>query len=159
MTAHDVVLSPLAGKPRRLREWMTTFPLAPVVLDPYTHESAWILDTAHRVLSAYQGAGVRPCWLVTAPADDVRRFLGPYADDFITFADPDRVAVKGLGISAAPAFLLIRQDCLVVAVAEGWDPESWRSVTDALDDMTRWNRPQLPAPGDPAAFSGTPIGP
>ena len=54
-------LTPLDGDPRSLGDYMTTFPLVPVVLDPYTNESAWILDTAHRVLTHFKGAGCRPC--------------------------------------------------------------------------------------------------
>jgi len=151
----DFELTPLDGDSRPLREWLTTFPLVPVVLDPYTHESAWILDTAHRVLTTYTDADCRPCWIVTASADAAKQFLGPYADEFLTFADPDGVAVKGFGIESAPAFALVRQDGNVVAKAEGWDPESWRAVATAIDAMTEWIRPQLPAEGDPAPFSGT----
>ncbi len=153
----SVGLSPLDGKPRPLSAWLTTFPLAPVVLDPYTHESAWILDTARRVLANYRGAGVRPCWLVLADEQDARQFLGPYADEFVTFVDPGRTAAMGFGIETTPAFLLIRQDGAILAKAEGWDPEDWREVTEALDDITQWRRPQLPEPGDPAPYSGTPV--
>ena len=157
MATLDFELTPLDGDSRPLREWLTTFPLVPVVLDPYTHESAWILDTAHRVLTTYTDADCRPCWIVTASADAAKQFLGPYADEFLTFADPDGAAVRGFGIKSAPAFALVRQDGNVVAKAEGWDPETWRGVTTAIDDMTQWIRPQLPAEGDPAPFSGTPL--
>jgi hypothetical protein len=151
----DFELTPLDGESRSLSEWLTTFPLVPVVLDPYTHESAWILDTARRVLTTYKEADCRPCWIVAASADDAKKFLGPYADEFLTFADPDRTALKGWGIEAAPAFALVRQDGNIVAKAEGWDPESWREVAEAIDSQTMWNRPQLPADGDPAPFAGT----
>lgn len=155
MVALDFELTPLDGESRSLSEWLTTFPLVPVVIDPYTHESAWILDTAHRILTAYKGADCRPCWIVAASAADAKQFLGPYADEFLTFADPDRAALKGWGIEAAPAFALVRQDGNVVAKAEGWDPESWREVAEAIDSQTKWSRPQLPADGDPAPFAGT----
>lgn len=157
MTSIEVDLAPLEGKARPLREWLTTFPLAPVVLDPYTHESAWLLDTARRVLANYTGAGVRPCWIVLSTAEDAREFLGPYATEFVTFADPDRAAAAGLGIEATPAFMLIRQDGAVVAKAEGWSPQGWREVAEALDGITGWLRPQLPEPGDPVPFSGVPL--
>jgi hypothetical protein len=92
---------------------------------------------------------------VAASADAAKQFLGPYADEFLTFADPDGIAVKGFGFESAPAFALVRQDGNVVAKAEGWDPKSWRAVAEAIDTMTEWTRPQLPAEGDPAPFSGT----
>ena len=43
----DLVLTPLGGESRPLQEWLTTFHLASVVLDPYTNESSWILDTGY----------------------------------------------------------------------------------------------------------------
>ena len=46
----DLVLAPLGAEPRPLDDWLTTFHLASVVLDPYTNESSWILKTATRIL-------------------------------------------------------------------------------------------------------------
>ena len=75
----DVKLTPLQGEPRTLQEWLTTFHLVVVVLDPYTYESAWLLDTAGRILSEFRGADCRVGFLVTANAEDARQFLGPWA--------------------------------------------------------------------------------
>ncbi|MEY2959306.1 MAG: hypothetical protein RLZZ01_1874, partial [Actinomycetota bacterium] len=47
---NDLPLQPLGGEARQLDEWLTTFHLASVVLDPYTNESSWILKTAVRIL-------------------------------------------------------------------------------------------------------------
>jgi len=154
----DLQLSPLSGDSRPLSDWLTTFPLVPVVLDPYTHESAWILDTARRILATFRGADCRPCWLVASDADDTRRFLGPYADEFLTFADPGGVAIRGLGIEASPALAVVKQDGSVLAKAEGWSPESWRNVVDEIVALTHWSRPVIPDVGDPVAFSGHPVG-
>ena len=85
----DVELAPLGAEARPLEDWLTTFPLLPVLLDPYTNESAWILHTARQILVAYAEAGCRGCWVVTCGADDAGRFLGPYAQEILTFADPD----------------------------------------------------------------------
>lgn len=153
----DFELQPLDGESRPLSEWLTTFPLVPVVLDPYTHESAWILETSKRVLETFKGAGCRPCWILTCAAEDARRFLGPYADEMLAFADPTRAAAKGLGVETAPAFLLVRQDGTVTARAEGWDPDAWREVAEAVVEITQWSRPVIPGPGDPVPYSGTPI--
>lgn len=155
----DLDLAPLDGHSRPLQDWLTTFPLLPVVLDPYTHESAWILDTARRILQTFSEADCRPCWIVTSDAGDARRFLGPYADEQLTFADPNGRLAAGLGVEQAPAILLVRQDGSVTAKAEGWDPDEWRDVTDSVVELTRWSpRPVIPAPGDPAPYSGTPVG-
>ena len=59
----EIELDPLQGDPRPVGDWVTTFHLAVVVLDPYTHESSWIIDTAARVLASYSGADVRTAWL------------------------------------------------------------------------------------------------
>ena len=153
----DLELTPLEGETRTLGDFMTTFPLVPVVLDPYTNESAWILDTAHRVLTHFKGAGCRPCWIVTCGVDDAKTYLGPYADEFLSFADPSRNAAKALGVEEAPALLLVRMDGEVTAKAEGWNSDEWRDVTEAIAEMTHWSRPPMPAVGDPATYSGTPI--
>jgi hypothetical protein len=155
--ALDLDLQPLDGDGRPLRELLTTFPLAAVVLDPFTHESAWILDSSKRILEHFAGADCRTCWILTCSADDGRRFLGPYADDVLAFADANRTVVKGLGVEEAPAFLLIRQDGEVTAKAEGWDPETWREVAEAVAAITQWSRPMIPAVGDPVPYSGTSI--
>ena len=150
-------LTPLDGDPRSLGDYMTTFPLVPVVLDPYTNESAWILDTAHRVLTHFKGAGCRPCWIVTCGVDDAKTYLGPYAEEFLSFADPGRSAATALGVDEAPALLLVRQDGETIAKAQGWDSGEWREVTEAIAALTHWSRPPMPADGDPGTYSGTPL--
>ena len=152
----DLELNPLEGKPRPLGQWLTTFPLAAVVLDPYTHESSWILDTALRVLTGFRGADVRGSLVVTGTdPDGALRFLGPLADGILSFTDPDRSLVKALELSALPAFVVIRQDGLVVGTAEGWDPVAWRDLADDLAALTNWTRPEVPAVDDPAPYAGT----
>ncbi|MFM8775830.1 MAG: hypothetical protein ACKOEH_02900, partial [Actinomycetota bacterium] len=61
----DTQLQPLKGETRPLEEWLTTFHLASVVLDPFTNESAWILPTAVRILRQFGGASVRTNFVVT----------------------------------------------------------------------------------------------
>ena len=155
----DVELTPLGADPRPLKEWLTTFPLAPVILDPYTNESAWILHTARRILVTYSEADCRTCWVVTCGADDARRFLGPYADELLTFADPDRRITAALGIDTLPAFMFVHQDGSVAATAQGWYPPEWRTVAEAISDLTEWRRPVIGDGQDPAAFDGTPARP
>ena len=54
--ALDINLTTIGGETRPLEEWITTFHLASVVLDPYTNESSWILKTAARILDGFRGA-------------------------------------------------------------------------------------------------------
>ncbi|MBK9180608.1 MAG: hypothetical protein IPM45_13800 [Acidimicrobiales bacterium] len=152
----DLALTPLHGRARTVQEWLTTFHLALVVLDPYTNESAWILPTASRILREFAQADCRTAWLVTAEADDTRAFLGPLADELLAFCDPDRVAVRALGLDRLPAFLHLDMAGHVVGSAEGWDPPAWKAVADELADLMSWATLLVPAPRDPAPFAGTP---
>ena len=156
----DLELNPLEGTARPLGQWLTTFPLAFVVLDPYTHESSWIIDTALRVLTGFRGADVRVSFVVTGTdPEGTLRFLGPLTDEILAFTDPDRSLVEALGLVALPAFVVVRQDGWVVGTAEGWDPVAWRDLADDLAVLTNWSRPEVPAVDDPAPYAGTsPLG-
>lgn len=152
----DTILHPLVGDARPLREWLTTFHFAAVVVDPYTNESGWILDTATRILRQFSTASVRVNFIVSAGATDANRFLGPLAKEFLTFADPDRVLIRQLGLSELPAFVFLRIDGTVTAAAEGWNAPAWRAVADAIAKTVSWTTPLIPVSGDPGAFRGTP---
>jgi hypothetical protein len=152
----DLLLTPLGGESRPLQEWLTTFHLASVVLDPYTNESSWILDTAARILEGLRGSDARVNFIVTADADDTRTFLGPLVDRFLVFVDPDRTAVKALGLTELPAFVFIRVDGTLPAAAEGWRPMEWRAVADTVAAATAWRPPDIPLVGDPGPFHGSP---
>jgi hypothetical protein len=152
----DLMLSPLGAEARPLEDWLTTFHLATVALDPYTNESSWILPTATRVLEGLRGSDARVNFLVTADESDTRAFLGPLLDRFLVFTDPDRVAVKALGLTQLPAFLFIRVDGTVTASAEGWSAMAWRAVADTIATATAWSAPDIPLVGDPGPFHGSP---
>jgi len=156
----DLVLTPLvdgaAGTARPVMEWLTTFHLASVVLDPYTNESSWILRTASRVLEEFRGCDVRINMIVTAGPEDAQRFLGPLTDQFLVFCDADRSAVKAMELSELPAFVLTRVDGVVDAKAEGWNPDEWETVCDAIAKITKWSSIELPVAGDPVPFRGSP---
>lgn len=153
----DLVLSSLTGRSRSVREWVTTFHLLFVAVDPTNPRSRWIVPTAARVLSEYEGADCRAAWLVAGDAADARKFLGRWATDILTFADPDLTAVKGFGLAALPAIIHVGQDLTVVDAVEGWDPMAWRALTVTLSRQMRWSRPLLPSPGDPGPFEGAPL--
>jgi hypothetical protein len=152
----DVELASTAGESRPLNDWLVTFPLALAVIDPYTHESAWLLNTIERIFAVYRGADCRVAWLVTGPPAAAVEFLGPLAAEYLSFADPDRAVVRSLGLETLPAFVVIRQDGSLLGAAEGWDPPAWRAVAEDLTRLTSWSAPLVPAPGDPVAYPGTP---
>ena len=152
----DLELTPLGGEARPLSDWLTTFHLATVALDPYTNESAWILPTATRILEGLRGSDARVNLLVTAPDDDAKAFLGPLVKQFLVFVDADRSVVKALGLETLPAFVFIRVDTTVPAATEGWNPAQWRSVAATIAATTAWQPPDIPMIGDPGPFHGTP---
>ncbi len=152
----DLVLTPIGREARPLSEWLTTFHLATVALDPYTNESSWILPTAVRILEGLRGSDATVNLLITASEADAKSFLGPLADRFLVFVDEDRAVVRGLGLRQLPAFAFIRVDATVPAAAEGWNPAEWRSVAEAITDVTAWSPPDIPVVGDPGPFHGTP---
>jgi hypothetical protein len=151
----DLRLAPINGEAGTIADWLTTFQLATVVLDPFTNESAWIIDTAGRILTHFREADCRVAFIVTGTADEARQFLGPWADKVLTFADPDRASVRGMGLNELPAFLHIRGDRTVAAAAEGWDPEQWRLVAESLARNNSWSVPLIPANGDPSPYAGS----
>lgn len=152
----NVSLTTISGESLPLEDWLVTFQLAVVVIDPYTSESSWLLDTAGEILTRFKGADCRVAWVVTSDDDDARTFLGPWADEFLTFCDPDRFFVKGAGLERLPAFVHVRQDRVVIDAAEGWAPDEWDRVAGTLARMMSWSRPEIPAPGSPGAFAGSP---
>jgi hypothetical protein len=152
----DVVLTSLDGDARPLQEWLTTFHLASVILDPFTNESAWILKTAVRILDGFRGSDARVNFVLTCTRAEARDFLGPLTDDFLVYCDADRSFVKSLGLAQLPAFVFLRTDGTVPAAAEGWNSTEWRAVADAIAASCAWSRPNLPVAGDPGPFHGTP---
>jgi hypothetical protein len=151
----DLMLHPLGGEARELEQWLTMFHLASVVLDPYTNESSWVLKSAVRVLEGFRGSDARVNFIVTADEADTRRFLGPLCDQFLVFCDPDRSAVKAMGLDRLPAFVFVRGDRVVAAAAEGWNPTSWREVAEIVAETAYWQAPVIPMAGDPSPFAGS----
>jgi hypothetical protein len=149
-------LTPLAGEPRSLADWVTQFHLVVVVLDPFTYESAWIIETAARILVQYSAADCRVGWVVTGTANEAREFLGPWSERLLTFIDPDRALVRACAIEALPALLHFNTAAQLEGAAEGWDPDAWRKVTERLSHLMSWTRPLVPGPGDPAPYEGAP---
>lgn len=152
----DLTLTSLSGDSRELSQWLTTFHLASVVLDPFTNESAWVLKPAARILAAMRDTAARMNFVVCGTAEEAKQFLGPLVDEFLVFADPDRVLARDLHLATLPAFAFIRSDGTLQGVAEGWNPAEWKVVADTIAATTAWIAPPVPGPGDPGPFHGTP---
>jgi hypothetical protein len=152
----DLILAPIKGKSRTVEQMLTTFHLLFVALDPFTNQAAWILPTAARILQNFEQADCRIAWLVTGTPEECRMFLGPWATDIMTFADPDRTAVKEFGLERLPALVHVGMQGKVVASAEGWHPAEWKAVTDQLAKVLSWQAPNFPTPKDPGPFEGSP---
>ncbi len=153
----DLVLAPLTGEPRTVDEWVTLFVMGLVVLDPYTYESAWILEEAGRILETYTPADVRVGFVVAGTADEAREFLGPWTQVLLAFSDPDRVAVKAMGLSSLPAFLVVDMAGKIEVAAEGWQPAEWRKVAKHLSSLLSWTSPVIPGDKAPGPYEGSPV--
>lgn len=149
-------LTSIDGQTRTIDEWLITFQLLGVVLDPFTYESAWLLDTAGRILESFRGASVRTCFVLTCTAEEARRFCGPWVERMLIYTDPDRAVVKAVGLDELPALVHVRQNRAVAAVAQGWQPPQWRAITTAVAKERNWTHPVFPAPGDPGPYAGSP---
>ncbi len=153
----DTKLRDLNGNEYTLAEWVLLFNMAVTVIDPYRHESSWILDTAARIMRHYDEADVRVGFLATCDEAGARQFLGPLAGEFLVFVDPDRSFVREIELERLPALVHFRQDGELTGAAEGWDPEEWNKVILVLEEDLAWRSlPQLPQPGDPRPYSGAP---
>lgn len=152
----DITLDPLQGEARSIEDWVTTFHLSFVVLDPFTRQSAILVPTAGRILQNFSGSNCRMAWLLACAPDQALEFMGDWASSILTFCDPDRVAIKALGLVELPAFMHINQGLEVVGLAQGWNPVDWRQASDKLASQMKWSRPDVPAAEDPPAFHGTP---
>ncbi|HUQ62146.1 MAG TPA: hypothetical protein VM121_00140 [Acidimicrobiales bacterium] len=153
----DLLLSPISGTPRTVAQWLTVFHLLFVAVDPRSDRSRWILPTAANVLTDYEQADCRVAWLVAGDTDDARRFLGHWADDILTFVDPDKTACGAFGLGSLPAIVHLGMDGAVVNAVEGWDPGAWRALTVELSRIVSWSRPVIPRESDPGPFAGAPV--
>jgi hypothetical protein len=152
----DLLLTPINGKGRTLQQWLTTFHLLVMALDPYTNESAWILPTVRRINHTFAQADCRVALLMAADERDCNRFLGPITGEALVFADPDRTAIKAFGFERLPAIAQVAMDGTIVDAAEGWQPLQWRRVCAKVAKITRWSEPTIPDPSDPGPFEGSP---
>ncbi len=148
-------LDPIGGEAATIEEWTNSFHLALMIVDPFTFESAWVLDQAGTLLRGFSEADCRTGWVVTGTEPNAKQFLGPWAEEFLTFADPERSITKAFDLQALPAFVMINGDHQVEVTAEGWDPATWQEVADRLASVMSWTAPDIAKMGGPAAFDGS----
>ena len=151
------MLTPLTGPGRTVRQWLTTFHLVFVAVDPFSRQSRWIVPSAARILSNFDQADCRVAWLVTGTPEECRTLLGEWATKILTFSDPDAAAVKGFGLERLPALVHLGMDGKVAGASEGWDPPAWRQIMGNLAKIVSWLPPTIPGPGDPGPFAGAPV--
>jgi hypothetical protein len=152
----DLALTAIGAPSRTVSEWVTMFHLVFVAVDPFNERSAWLVDTAGRILSTYEQADCRVAWLVTGTPDEARQFLGRWSRELLTFTDPDYRAVRAFGLATLPAIVHVGMDGAVVNAVEGWEPEGWRKLSEELSRIVDWSKPVIPGPRDPAPFAGAP---
>ena len=61
------------GTEQTIAQWLTYFNLLTVIIDPYTHESGWIIPTADRIFAHYEEADIRCAFVVTGDGDGAAR--------------------------------------------------------------------------------------
>ena len=70
----DLELAPLRGEPHAVSEWVGMFHLLTVAVDPFNERSAWLVETAGRILTQYEQADCRIAWLVGGTPDEAQLF-------------------------------------------------------------------------------------
>jgi hypothetical protein len=151
----SIELHQLDGETATIGEWTSQFHLALVVVDPFTFESAWILEVAGQLLREFSEADCRTAWLVTGTRANARQFLGPWAQEMLTFVDTDRSVTQALGIEYLPAFVHLNVDHDIESLAEGWEPADWQEAADHLTEVMDWSVVSIAKLGGPAPFEGS----
>ena len=153
----SIPLNRLEGPSRSLREWVTTFHLLLVVVDPYTHESSWIVETAGRILRSFKEADCRGAWMVLGNEEHSKEFLGPWESEILTFVDPDLSFARAMQLEKTPALLHFDQSPKLVGSAEGWNPTEWKDIASNLADAMSWSKPIIPNSEDPSPYEGVSV--
>jgi len=137
----DVELHPIEGESLTMGDQTAMFHLVVVAIDPYTHESAWLLETAGRILTAFHGADCRVAWLVRAPAQDAVTFLGPWAEQVLTFDHwcrlryVDLIGPPPISAQGHPDFTRIRTQLLAHLQARAVPPALDAALVDEGQDL------------------------
>ena len=153
----ELKLTTSSGVTRTLDDWSTMFHLCLVILPARAEAAGWV-PVGMRLFEVFGDGDARFAFVVTGPEAVAKRLLGDAEEKVVTYIDPDLELVKDLGLERLPAFVLLRQDTTLVTSAEGWDPKEWQRVARETGRMLSWTVPEVSQPGDPAPFSGWPVG-
>ncbi len=151
-------LATSTGVVRTLDDWTTMFHLCLVVLPPRPEAAAFV-PIARRIFRTFGDADCRTAFCVAGNEHIARGVLGDAESQVLTFVDPDADFVRSLGLERLPAFVHIRQDTSVGAVAEGWDENEWQRVAREIGKAMAWSVPDVAGPDDPPATPGWPVSP
>jgi hypothetical protein len=144
------------GIVRTLDDWSTMFHLVLVILPDRPEAKAWI-PVAERIFAVLGDADCRTAYVVPSTPEIAERILGSGETTTMTFVDPDKELVSSLGIKNLPAFVHLRQDTTVAAVAEGWDPAEWQQVANEVSKAMSWSVPEIKYLADPPKSAGFPV--
>lgn len=143
----------LRGTTRTLTEWSTIFHLCLVVLPDRREGGEWI-PVARRIFAVFGEADCHSAYVIPSTPTVARRILGDAADETMVFVDPDRALVASLGLERLPAFVYLRQDTTLGAVAEGWNPREWQRVARDVARAMAWTAPDLADVREPRPTPG-----
>lgn len=141
-------LTTLDGTTRTVDDWATVFNLAIVILPGRPEADAWV-PVIDRMYATLGDSDARAVVCVEGTAGMARAILGDAADRCLVLCDPDGGLARSLGVERLPAFVRLRQDTSLVAVAEGWDPAEWQAVADGIARQAHWSSPRVAGPGSP----------
>ena len=139
-------LSTAAGVSRTLDDWTTMFHLCLVILPDRPEAAEWI-PVARRIFGVLGDSDARTAYVIPSTPLIAHRILETEADQAMVFVDPDRTLIASLGLEQLPAFVHIRQDTSLGAVAEGWDPDAWQKVAREVSAAMAWSVPDVAPPG------------
>ena len=141
----DFVLTPLTGKGRTLRRVADDVP--PGGRRPRPVHQRRRVDPADRHPGADPFQPGRRARRLAA-AGDRRRVpacsSARITNTLLTFPDPDRAAINGLGIERLPAFVHVAMDGTIEGKAEGWNPSEWQAIADNLAESHQLVHPRRP---------------
>ena len=135
-----MALETISGSSRSIDDWTTMFQLCLVIL-PDEMEATKYFPITDQIFKVLGDADCRTAFVVPTTSAVARRILGKRADEVMTFIDPDRSLMAGLGITSLPALVHIRQDTSVGEVAEGWNPTEWQRVAKSIAKAMAWSAP------------------
>ncbi|MGZ4675910.1 MAG: hypothetical protein ACXVJ7_00825 [Acidimicrobiia bacterium] len=143
-----LALTTAAGVTRTVDDWTTMFHLCLVILPDRPEAARW-LPVARRIFDVLGDSDARTAYVIPSTPAIAERILGDEAQREMVFVDPDRAFITSLGIEHLPAFVHIRQDTSIGAVAEGWKPAEWQTVAREIAKAMAWTVPDVAPPGMP----------